>query len=92
MKKKNTHVNVYKLKLNLYFFNFFFLGNGLNLSDEDFKDFDIIFKKVKNIVRNKVHIIWIATNWSLWIMRNTMIFDNISFSFDTVCSNVLYLY
>lgn len=55
-------------------------------------DFGLIQEKVKNVNdRNKVHIIWIATNWSLWIMRNAIIFDNVPFSFDVVCANLLFL-
>ncbi|XP_058732743.1 uncharacterized protein LOC131604312 [Vicia villosa] len=69
------------------------LGDGIHLTIEELMDFGSIQEKVKNAnVRNKINTIWIATTWSLWLMRNAMIFENVSYSFDVLCSNMLFLY
>ncbi|XP_058747151.1 uncharacterized protein LOC131620154 [Vicia villosa] len=68
------------------------LGDGHQLSMEDLMDFRYIKEKVKNAIdRNKINTIWTATTWSLWLMRNSIIFENVPYSFDVVCSNVLFL-
>lgn len=68
------------------------IGPTINLTVEELTDFRLIIDKVKiTNVRKKVIIIWIATNLSLWIMRNAMIFETVPFSFDVVCSSILFL-
>ncbi|XP_058759850.1 uncharacterized protein LOC131633146 [Vicia villosa] len=55
---------------------------------DEFLDFDNVKDKVK-IANSKVKIntIWIATMWSIWLMRNAIIFDNKSYCYDVVFSN-----
>ncbi|XP_058775745.1 uncharacterized protein LOC131650019 [Vicia villosa] len=70
---------------------FIWLGNDVNLSIEEFKSFGCIQEKVKNInIKAKLNSIWMALIWCLWYMRNTIIFDNATFSFDEVISNIIF--
>ncbi|XP_058725679.1 uncharacterized protein LOC131596973 [Vicia villosa] len=71
---------------------FLWIGEDINLTIEELMDFGSIQEKVKNIkMREKINTIWIATMWSLWLMRNTMVFDKVPFSFEAVCTNVMSL-
>ncbi|XP_058732811.1 uncharacterized protein LOC131604383 [Vicia villosa] len=64
---------------------FVWLGDDLPFTLEEFQNFGVIQEKVKNAKdRRKINMVWIATTWSLWIMRNAMIFD-------LVYSNIMYL-
>lgn len=59
---------------------------------EDIMDPRRIQEKVKSPNRmNNIQTMWIATNWSLWILRNNMIFENTLISFEWVCSNIMFL-
>ncbi|XP_058775531.1 uncharacterized protein LOC131649790 [Vicia villosa] len=70
---------------------YMWLGNDVNLSHEDFKNFGSIQEKVKKTnIKVTLNTIWIALIWCTWNMRNTIIFDNGIFSFDEVISNILY--
>ncbi|XP_058761237.1 uncharacterized protein LOC131634589 [Vicia villosa] len=52
------------------------LGNALNFSLEEFKNFGSIQEKVKNKnIKANLNNIWIALIWCIWNMRNNMIFD-----------------
>ncbi|XP_058732731.1 uncharacterized protein LOC131604302 [Vicia villosa] len=71
---------------------YLWLGEDLPFSLAKFFDFGIIQEKVKNVKsRKKINSIWIATAWSLWIMRNAMIFDKVAYSFDKVFYNIMFL-
>ncbi|XP_058750207.1 uncharacterized protein LOC131623229 [Vicia villosa] len=70
---------------------YMWLGNDVILSMEDFKSFGSIQEKVRNTnVKVILNTIWIALIWCIWKMRNTIIFDNDTFCFDEVISNILY--
>ncbi|XP_058776499.1 uncharacterized protein LOC131650805 [Vicia villosa] len=59
---------------------------------EEFLGLDDIQIKVSNShIRNKVNIIWLSTMWSLWLMRNDFVFNNIPFSFETVFNRIVFL-
>ncbi|XP_058754726.1 uncharacterized protein LOC131627883 [Vicia villosa] len=71
---------------------FLWLGVDLSFSLDDFMAFGKFQKKVKNAnSRLKINTIWLATTWSIWFMRNAMIFDKVPYNFDEVYSNILYL-
>ncbi|XP_058734014.1 uncharacterized protein LOC131605705 [Vicia villosa] len=70
---------------------YMWLGDNINFSLEEFMCFDVIQEKVRNIsTRDIVNIIWLATLWSLWLMRNVIVFDNASYSFEAVYTNVMF--
>ncbi|XP_058755939.1 uncharacterized protein LOC131629160 [Vicia villosa] len=52
---------------------------------------DIQFKVSKSSNWDKVNIIWLATTWSLWLMRNDNVFNNEPFSFETVFNRIVFL-
>ncbi|XP_058726786.1 uncharacterized protein LOC131598177 [Vicia villosa] len=61
------------------------------LSLEEFMDFGTIQTKVKSLIdRRRINTIWIATSWSLWRMRNAIIFEQSQYSFDVVSYNVMF--
>ncbi|XP_058776848.1 uncharacterized protein LOC131651198 [Vicia villosa] len=67
------------------------MGEDLPFTLEEVLDFGIIQEKVKSAnIRKKINTIWFATSWCIWIMRNAIIFDNVSYSFDKVYFNILY--
>src|SRR3954468_10409226 len=58
---------------------------------EEFLDFGGFQAKVVKVNdRRKINTVWFATVWSLWNMRNLMIFENVEYSFDKVCFNVMF--
>ncbi|XP_058732710.1 uncharacterized protein LOC131604275 [Vicia villosa] len=68
------------------------LGIESNLSFLDLLSFDAIQLKVKKVkVKDRINVIWVATLWSLWTMRNAVIFQDKLFSFDEVFYNILFL-
>ncbi|XP_058726241.1 uncharacterized protein LOC131597567 [Vicia villosa] len=70
---------------------FVWLGAGQFLSLADFRSFSAIQEKAKSgIIKEKMNIVWISTIWSLWKMRNLMVFENNLYSFDWVFNNVLF--
>ncbi|XP_058767209.1 uncharacterized protein LOC131640851 [Vicia villosa] len=67
------------------------LGDDLEFTLDEFKTFGYIEEKVrKSNTRVKLNSIWLALIWCIWIMRNAIIFDNASFSFEVVISNILF--
>src|SRR3954467_11454226 len=71
---------------------FLWLGVDLSFSLDDFMAFGKFQEKVTNAnSRLKINTVWLATTWSIWFMRNAMIFDKVPYSFDEVYSNILYL-
>ncbi|XP_058725579.1 uncharacterized protein LOC131596860 [Vicia villosa] len=52
---------------------------------------DIQLKVTNSHIRNKVNVIWLATTWSLWLMRNDNVFNNVPFSFETVFNRIVFL-
>ncbi|XP_058774883.1 uncharacterized protein LOC131649149 [Vicia villosa] len=70
---------------------FVWLGAGQFLSLADFRSFSAIQEKVKSgIIKEKINIVWISTIWSLWNMRNSMVFENNLYSFEWVFNSVLF--
>ncbi|XP_058786092.1 uncharacterized protein LOC131660788 [Vicia villosa] len=70
---------------------FVWLGAGQFLSLADFRSFSAIQEKVKlEIIKEKINIVWISTIWSLWNMRNSMVFENHLYSFEWVFNSVLF--
>ncbi|XP_058784308.1 uncharacterized protein LOC131659084 [Vicia villosa] len=68
------------------------LGEIPSLTIDGFLDFGFIQEKVVNVkARMKINSIWIATTWSLWYMRNAMIFEKEEYSFDMVYYKIMYL-
>ncbi|XP_058741616.1 uncharacterized protein LOC131614002 [Vicia villosa] len=56
------------------------LGILEDINGEEFLDFGLIQEKVKNANhRVKINIIWIATIWRIWLMRNAINFEGESF-------------
>ncbi|XP_058784217.1 uncharacterized protein LOC131658988 [Vicia villosa] len=71
---------------------FSWIGVSSVFSLEEFMGLDDIQVKVRNsVTRNKVNIIWMATIWSFWLMRNGIVFDNVPFSFESVFNSVMFL-
>ncbi|XP_058733132.1 uncharacterized protein LOC131604726 [Vicia villosa] len=71
---------------------FTWMGVDLTFSLDEFMVFGKFYEKVKMAnSRLKINTIWLATTWSIWFMRNAMIFDKVPYSFDVVYSNILYL-
>ncbi|XP_058746838.1 uncharacterized protein LOC131619798 [Vicia villosa] len=71
---------------------FIWMGEASHIYFQDFMCFESIQNKVKNSkIKASINVIWIATVWSLWIMRNSIIFEDKSYSFDEVFSNTLFL-
>ncbi|XP_058732655.1 uncharacterized protein LOC131604212 [Vicia villosa] len=69
---------------------FLWLGEELPFSIEEFKDFDVLQEKIKIAnARVKINTIWMTTIWSIWIMRNSIIFEQVLYSFDMVFYNVM---
>ncbi|XP_058757405.1 uncharacterized protein LOC131630662 [Vicia villosa] len=52
---------------------------------------DIQLKVTNSHIRNKVNVIWLANTWSLWLMRNDNVFNNVPFSFETVFNRIVFL-
>ncbi|XP_058726341.1 uncharacterized protein LOC131597678 [Vicia villosa] len=70
---------------------FLWVGIASVISLEVFMDFGILQTKVKSLKdRRRLNIIWIATSWSLWCMRNAIIFEQGQYSFDVVYYNVMF--
>ncbi|XP_058734139.1 uncharacterized protein LOC131605852 [Vicia villosa] len=71
---------------------FFWLGIPEEINVEDLFCFEVIQDKVKCSKRRiTINFVWVATIWSLWLMRNAMIFRGEVFSFDVVCTNIVFL-
>ncbi|XP_058775834.1 uncharacterized protein LOC131650122 [Vicia villosa] len=71
---------------------YLWLGEDLPFSLEEFLKLDIVVEKVKTVnARKNITSIWIASVWSLWNMRNAMIFKKIAYSFERVFYNVIFL-
>ncbi|XP_058775833.1 uncharacterized protein LOC131650120 [Vicia villosa] len=71
---------------------YLWLGEDLPFSLEEFLKLDIVVEKVKTVnARKNIISIWIASVWSLWNMRNAMIFKKIAYSFESVFYNVIFL-
>ncbi|XP_058725677.1 uncharacterized protein LOC131596970 [Vicia villosa] len=67
------------------------LGEDVEFNLDEFKSFGSIQEKVKNHnIRIKLKSIWLAIIWCIWLMRNAIIFENASFSFETVISNIMF--
>ncbi|XP_058761431.1 uncharacterized protein LOC131634822 [Vicia villosa] len=67
------------------------LGEDVEFNLDEFKSFGSIQEKVKNHnIRIKLNSIWLAIIWCIWLMRNAIIFENASFSFETVISNIMF--
>lgn len=67
------------------------IGEDISFSFEEFLDFDLLQDKVNaERARMKTNTIWIAALWSLWSMRNVIIFYQVIFSFDVVFYNVMF--
>ncbi|XP_058754374.1 uncharacterized protein LOC131627549 [Vicia villosa] len=57
---------------------YLWMGVDIPFSCAEFLDFGGFQEKVKQVnIRKKINLIWIATVWSLWTMRNSMIFDKV---------------
>ncbi|XP_058726784.1 uncharacterized protein LOC131598175 [Vicia villosa] len=71
---------------------FSWLGIPEMLNEEDLLCFNVIQDKV-NCGKRRVLInfVWVATIWSLWLMRNEIIFRGEAFCFDVICSNIVFL-
>ncbi|XP_058759622.1 uncharacterized protein LOC131632923 [Vicia villosa] len=70
---------------------FVWLGEEVLFSFEEFLEFDVVQEKVKAVnVRVKINTIWMALIWSIWSMRNSIIFYQVPFCFDMVVYNVIY--
>ncbi|XP_058726380.1 uncharacterized protein LOC131597719 [Vicia villosa] len=68
------------------------LGEDVPFSLQEFKEFLVVQEVVKRVKdREKISFIWIALVWSLWLMCNSIIFEQVSFSFELVVCNVMYL-
>ncbi|XP_058763325.1 uncharacterized protein LOC131636748 [Vicia villosa] len=68
------------------------VGFSSGLLREAFLGLDDIQSKVsKSSNRDKVNIIWLATTWSLWLMRNDIVFNNETFSFEKVFNRIVFL-
>ncbi|XP_058739156.1 uncharacterized protein LOC131611047 [Vicia villosa] len=58
------------------------LGEDVLFSFEEFLEFDAIQEKMKGVaVKVKINSIWMALIWSVWIMRNSIVFDQASLCF-----------
>ncbi|XP_058749655.1 uncharacterized protein LOC131622635 [Vicia villosa] len=70
---------------------FFWIGDIRHLTLEDFKVFMLVQEKVKKgNDREKLNFIWISLIWSVWLMRNSIIFEHVQFNFEVVVYNVLF--
>ncbi|XP_058726366.1 uncharacterized protein LOC131597705 [Vicia villosa] len=70
---------------------YMWLGNDLKLSLEEFKSFGSIQQKVKNTnIKVVLNSTWIALIWCIWIMRNNVVFEDGTFSFEEVISNIMF--
>ncbi|XP_058724451.1 uncharacterized protein LOC131595932 [Vicia villosa] len=71
---------------------FIWLGIAEEINLEDLFCFEAIQEKVKCSNRRIIiNFVWVATIWSLWLMRNAMIFRGEVFSFEVVCTNIVFL-
>ncbi|XP_058761309.1 uncharacterized protein LOC131634688 [Vicia villosa] len=71
---------------------FTWLGIAEEISVEDFLRFEVIQEKALGSKRRiAINFVWIATLWCIWLMRNDMIFKGKVFSFEVVCTNIVFL-
>ncbi|XP_058773836.1 uncharacterized protein LOC131648056 [Vicia villosa] len=77
---------------NVWEWDYSWLCDEVLFSLQEFKEFLVVQEKVKKAKdRVKINFIWISLIWSLWIMRNSIIFEQASFSFELVVYNVMFL-
>ncbi|XP_058741959.1 uncharacterized protein LOC131614382 [Vicia villosa] len=71
---------------------FGWLGIKEEINFEEFLSFGDLQDKVKNRKRiTLINFVWFATIWSLWLMRNAIIFKEEGFCFDVICTNIVFL-
>ncbi|XP_058733418.1 uncharacterized protein LOC131605034 [Vicia villosa] len=71
---------------------FIWLGISEAINVEEIICFDVIQEKVKCSKRRiLINFVWVATIWSIWLMRNAIIFKGEEFCFDVICSNIVFL-
>ncbi|XP_058759056.1 uncharacterized protein LOC131632298 [Vicia villosa] len=71
---------------------FIWLGISEAINVEEIICFDVIQEKVKCCKRRiLINFVWVATIWSIWLMRNAIIFKGEEFCFDVICSNIVFL-
>ncbi|XP_058768555.1 uncharacterized protein LOC131642295 [Vicia villosa] len=66
------------------------LGNDLDLSKEELQNFFHHWNKLSKLkTRITVAIVWLATMWSLWLVRNEIVFSNSEFSFNEIMTVIV---
>ncbi|XP_058768559.1 uncharacterized protein LOC131642300 [Vicia villosa] len=71
---------------------FIWLGISEAINVEEIICFDVIQEKVKCCKRRiLINFVWVATIWSIWLLRNAIIFKGEVFCFDVICSNIVFL-
>ncbi|XP_058721842.1 uncharacterized protein LOC131593378 [Vicia villosa] len=71
---------------------FLWLGTPNEFTEEEMLSFDVIQEKVNCSKRRiLINYVWFATIWSIWLMRNAIIFKGEVFCFDVICSNIVFL-
>ncbi|XP_058733456.1 uncharacterized protein LOC131605076 [Vicia villosa] len=71
---------------------FLWLGIPNDFNEEEIRCFETIQDKVKSSNRRTlINFVWFATIWSIWLMRNAIVFKGEVFCFDVICSNIVFL-
>ncbi|XP_058776563.1 uncharacterized protein LOC131650876 [Vicia villosa] len=71
---------------------FFWIGSPKEFTEEEMPCFEVIQEKVNCSKRRiLINFVWLATIWSIWLMRNAIIFKGEVFCFDVICSNIVFL-
>ncbi|XP_058759067.1 uncharacterized protein LOC131632311 [Vicia villosa] len=71
---------------------FTWLDIAEEITVDDFLRFEVIQEKALGGKRRiAINFVWIATLWCIWLMRNAMIFRGEIFSFEVVCTNIVFL-
>ncbi|XP_058765604.1 uncharacterized protein LOC131639115 [Vicia villosa] len=69
---------------------FLWLGTPKEFTEEEMLCFEVIQEKVNCSKRRiLINYVWFATIWSIWLMRNAIIFKGEVFCFDVICSNIV---